>query len=1346
METDLRLKEIGIQRNLVDANLALAIQTAKLAAELELSNALAQLSNKREELRQKPKDTKLTDEIAKLETSVVNLERQSYLISSGQATSTKGIREIRARGSKEDIAALSGSGLQGLVSALFGAEAQKAGFDAQAFIARLEGRAKEIGETTARQIKQLQLEEGPIARDLEATKEQEKLKGLYDEQLASKRLALEADLGALKLRQEFLEIAKNIQIIDAAVEGTKEGSEARRNAEVQRQLLLNQITEKALNFQQKNTSAQIKDFQDRQSAEKELFEFNQKSRAEDNRLISEQNQLRLEAGELELTRLSSLEGFNKRILIDEKARIDTLKLQNQEQTALNDINVKAVELEFRKKQLAQLGELGINTQEASRRLEIESTQLEAQRNLIINKNSLQFAAIEQTRQLAQEQERYNQTLQRAQELSEAIKTAFEGIGTAGERIGNAFSNLVTVLANMEVQSEKNAQNVSAYEQAVTKAREAEQNATEPDDANAAYASRIKAEDDLAKAKSKQAKDELSANAKVVGSVKMLFKEKTAAYKILGAVEKAMHLTRLAMEAKELFTKITGIKLGVAADIAGEAKETATSAAGAAARAPITITEIFGKITSQLGIFGPPVAAAIIASIFGAMSGGKSVPVIGAQQQQEVQGTAMGYNAAGEKVQQRAGVFGDVDAKSESIANSLEIIKNNSVRGMDYNDKLLKSFERLSKSIQTVAIQAYQQPGLLRGPVPGVAEGTVDTRMTKAGAGIGAVVGLLGGPFGAILGGIVGSLFGKKVTNEVVDSGIKLKGSFLDVARGEEDAVQGFARVQTTTKRSFGRKKVSVADLGIALDPALAQTVEDAFGSALDTAYETAEVLGLDISTLNSRLGTLNLTDRIASLRGLKGEELATELQAFFGGIIDEAFDIGFGDIAEKYRKFGEGAAETVIRVVDTNRKIEQQLGNISGTGIAKNLGLDITETLADAAGGLQSFIEKTDGFIDKFLTDAEKLAPVQRAVSTELNRLGLGWVDTREEFANVVQGLDLTTESGEETFTALINLSEGFDTVVTATENAAKKANEALSQTFENVKNELRTVAEQRISELKGARDEFQNFAKSLREYSSSLKTGNLSPLTPQQQYEILRQDFLTTQAQALAGDTGAIGRLSNISSSFLQASQKMFGSSAQYVSDFDLVSSSVDIAASFAEQQVDIANDTLAEIKSVVGGLVDLKTETEKIPAALSGLGVALTAALDKYMATPVPAPVPAAMGMAFDKGIRKYALGGVVTQMTPFQYSQGIGVMGEAGPEAIMPLQRMPGGELGVKMGGAYAEQLDKLNKQVAELTKVVANGAVINAQATDRNTQAVVSAVNNTAETVTYQSKLINRTRIV
>jgi len=60
-------------------------------------------------------------------------------------------------------------------------------------------------------------------------------------------------------------------------------------------------------------------------------------------------------------------------------------------------------------------------------------------------------------------------------------------------------------------------------------------------------------------------------------------------------------------------------------------------------------------------------------------------------------------------------------------------------------------------------------------------------------------------------------------------------------------------------------------------------------------------------------------------------------------------------------------------------------------------------------------------------------------------------------------------------------------------------------------------------------------------------------------------------------------------------------------------------------------------------------------------------------------------AAGGAFSQGrVMPFATGGVVSGPTAFPMRGGTGLMGEAGPEAIMPLTRGSDGRLGVRMEG--------------------------------------------------------------
>jgi len=87
---------------------------------------------------------------------------------------------------------------------------------------------------------------------------------------------------------------------------------------------------------------------------------------------------------------------------------------------------------------------------------------------------------------------------------------------------------------------------------------------------------------------------------------------------------------------------------------------------------------------------------------------------------------------------------------------------------------------------------------------------------------------------------------------------------------------------------------------------------------------------------------------------------------------------------------------------------------------------------------------------------------------------------------------------------------------------------------------------------------------------------------------------------------------------------------------------------------------------------------------------------------------------GVFAQNGIVPYAKGGIVNSPTLFPFAKGVGLMGEAGPEAIMPLKRGKGGRLGVEGGGgattvnvavdAKGTKVEGDGKQMAQLGKML------------------------------------------
>lgn len=95
-------------------------------------------------------------------------------------------------------------------------------------------------------------------------------------------------------------------------------------------------------------------------------------------------------------------------------------------------------------------------------------------------------------------------------------------------------------------------------------------------------------------------------------------------------------------------------------------------------------------------------------------------------------------------------------------------------------------------------------------------------------------------------------------------------------------------------------------------------------------------------------------------------------------------------------------------------------------------------------------------------------------------------------------------------------------------------------------------------------------------------------------------------------------------------------------------------------------------------------------------------------------------ARGGAFNtQGIQYYANGDIFNKPTAFRHAGGLGVMGEAGPEAVMPLTRGPNGKLGVQVfGNQQLNQSAGVVNQVQIDVHITNEGASADVQASTQD----------------------------
>ena len=878
---------------------------------------------------------------------------------------------------------------------------------------------------------------------------------------------------------------------------------------------------------------------------------------------------------------SSLYGYSEMFNASESNRLETLSAQQQANSQLlaqeAELAVKKAERDAKVAQLDPTKDKSaidaLNEQytreESLAKLKAKSINQELEAKLKV---------LELQKQISLEQARYN-------ELSQLGSDIQSGFGNALGDFGKTLGDMVKGMVDMSVASLKTGK---AMDEMQAKIKKFGKNSKEGKEAQIEY-------DRL---RNKGVKDEISGYANVAGAAKKMFGEKTAAAKAFGAFEKAMHIARLAMDITEVVSKLTA-----------ETAKTGIENAGFMSRLPTYISEIYAKTAGQLGIFGPIAAAGLIALIgMGGSRGSSTTFVPNAEQQQGVQGTAYGYDDQGNKVQVRRGVFGAEDQKSQTIVNSLEIMKNNSVEGLAYDNKMLRALEGLKVAITSAATSIYSVAGL-RGiggqSLSGIQEGTNTS--------------------GGLLG--IGGLFSSSTTKSIADSGIIIKDSFADLASGITEGIKGY-EVVTTTRKSSGF--LGIGGSTKTYTNTYQKTLEQMGESAVKAGEQIAgvfaygatylEALGdkakISGDVVQAALGNINV-DLKTSLKGLSGQALTDELTAVFSQALDDAAAVIFADF-EQFAQFGEGFAETVLRVVDSAQKVEQSLSNM-GISMDKFAGLgvsgefQVTETLIDLAGGVDKFVDSANNYYDKFLTNEEKLAIKSKAVTEEMTRLGYGTVTTIDQFKALLKTIDVV--NSPEVYTALMNVSAGFYDVASAADEAAQAIADEAATLQDKLNELLLTNADLRALELlkldesnRGLQEEIWR----IEDLNAAHKKLADEMKTAADEVTNAASAVASAQAKVTAIEDKAIKEYETASNAVVTAQQKVIDLQVQAAKAMGTYSATL---KSFIEEQVNLTSQGTVSLASALSSfnLITAKAmsgDTTSIQGVQSSAQAALDAA----------------------------------------------------------------------------------------------------------------------------------------
>lgn len=311
--------------------------------------------------------------------------------------------------------------------------------------------------------------------------------------------------------------------------------------------------------------------------------------------------------------------------------------------------------------------------------------------------------------------------------------------------------------------------------------------------------------------------------------------------------------------------------------------------------------------------------------------------------------------------------------------------------------------------------------------------------SAVGTGIGTFFGgPIGGFIGKTVGGWVDKLFGWGKKNKVPSFG-GVAGSYGEIggnANGGDfnkfdSQMQAMVDVMTD---SF--KKISTALGGFAKDMQYGAYMIERNGNTrwgMRSAVTGQEIRGESANANVEADMKAAMADLI--IGGLAASGVEAEVLAYFNKISS-----GLAGEAKL------AAVEQAAMLAQVRNEIRRMGTTVAGL---RTISMDATEALAGFAGGLQNLVAGVQAYRANFFSAAEQLKMGYEDLAKAMNSAGSGWMGASGDllrswdknfFRKVVDGIDLTTETGQRQFATMMNMAGAFAQLEDAERAEAERA------------------------------------------------------------------------------------------------------------------------------------------------------------------------------------------------------------------------------------------------------------------------------------------------------------------
>ncbi|HAG77580.1 MAG: hypothetical protein CMK96_02415 [Pseudomonas sp.] len=404
-----------------------------------------------------------------------------------------------------------------------------------------------------------------------------------------------------------------------------------------------------------------------------------------------------------------------------------------------------------------------------------------------------------------------------------------------------------------------------------------------------------------------------------------------------------------------------------------------------------------------------------------------------------------------------------------------------------------------------------------------------------------------------------------------------------------------------------------------LDPETAAVLQETFDATESGVSDLLARIG--VSVTDGAYAGLEIARRKISTKGKTEEEISAAIGEWF----EFAGDRMIAEIDKGIGGFGYSLEELTQRInVFEGVNDSLELINVAVLDLSAH-SMELANGMAEAAGGMDAFSAGISAYYGSFFSAAEQQDKVFASLVETFAEAEQVLAASRQDYRDMVEAIDVTTESGRELFATLMGLSQQAAQYYDILEAQAAEAINAAGNAFSG----LQAAINAEVGQLQTQYQAAQASANGLLQLSNSLQSALRSMRMDSDAFDQARRK----QAQAQLTGALAFGRaggdlttldLSGSLSELGRDSTQFYGTFEEYARDYWRTANDINSLDQLTGKQLSVEKKTLEAIEgqfayfdqmlldaqNELNALMGIDTSVMSVAAALANFKVAVGAA----------------------------------------------------------------------------------------------------------------------------------------